>query len=970
MKRRLIVALGLLLAAAPASFAQIARGNIYGSVTDESAAVLPGATITITGATIGARTVTTDAGGAFRFVGLDAGTYKLTAALSGFGTVSREVRVITGESLNLSFGLKVASVEETVVVTADTPVIDTKKTGTGTTVNREELAKIPNSRDPWAVLRQVPGVLVDRLNQAGTQSGQQSGYTGKGSSQQSSMWVLDGVVITDPAAAGSSPSYFDFDSFEEVSVTTGGADVRVASGGVGINLVTKRGTNNFHGGFRGFFTHKDLQSSNLPSSLRNDSRLCVARDAAANCTEYSDNADHADQISDYGFDLGGPILKDRLWFWGSYGKQDIRIRKFNQNPDKTLLKDFNAKVNWQASGSDMISILWFLGSKEKFGRPATLVGTSSEEAGHSRNQAGLYDSPFHGFWKAEWNHIFGQSLMANAKYSYYDQGFSLTPVGGRDQNEYQDRVNAIARGSSNFYGSNRPAHTVNADFNAFAGSHELKFGFGWRKWRVTSTNSPSGGQVRGINDTRRGLLALVQREMVFGYNGSYTDVYLADTYTRDRLTVTLGARFDHQTAVNSATNVSGNALYPEIMPDLSYAGDPDQKITWNDVSPRLGVTYALDAQRKTMLRGSFAIFADQLNGPDVGDINPIGAVGNRTYGWNDLNGDRFVQRGEVDLSRPDVLPPFLTQPSTVNQLDPDYKARRDMEAIAGIDRELLPNFSVSMNYTFRRTDRLPWARLIGVNNTDWVPCDASTGSGFTAPCQDAGPANAAALDANSFGYILTNRPDVTRRYHGLEVTALKRLSNKWMARVAFSYNNWTQHYKGQNGIQDPNPNLFDQYWNLTAGANEAVLDSKQNGGQLASYSSASGTAYWVGGKWQLSAAALYQLPFNIEVAGNLFARQGYVRPINMTSNNILGLQVLAAEVGSERLPDVWNLDLRLAKNITVFKQLTAAITVDVFNAFNSDTVLRRVDEADAASFNRIEEIMNPRLIRVGARLSF
>src|SRR5262249_17812730 len=165
-----------------------------------------------------------------------------------------------------------------------------------------------------------------------------------------------------------------------------------------------------------------------------------------------------------------------------------------------------------------------------------------------------------------------------------------------------------------------------------------------------------------------------------------------------------------------------------------------------------------------------------------------------------------------------------------------------MEFIAGFDQELAANFVLSASYTFRRSSRIPYASYIGVNGTDWVPCEASTANGFTAPCQDAGPTNAAALDANGFGLLLTNRPDYTRHYSGAEVSLLKRLSNKWMGRVAFSYNDWTEHFNGRAGIQDPNPNLYDTYGNNIA-PTEIVTDAKVDGGQVGVFSPASGTTY-------------------------------------------------------------------------------------------------------------------------------
>src|SRR5574341_2125164 len=201
----LAVPLALALGLVPSAWAQFATGNIYGNITDESGAVLPGATISMTGATIGSRSTTAGSQGDFRFLNLDPGAYKLSVALTGFTTVNREVKVVTGTNVNLTFGLKVATVEETVTVTAETPVIDTKKTGTSVTMSRDELEKVPQARDPWAVLRSVPGVLLDRVNIAGNESGQQAGFMAKGASGNDTIWNMDGVAITDMAAIGASP---------------------------------------------------------------------------------------------------------------------------------------------------------------------------------------------------------------------------------------------------------------------------------------------------------------------------------------------------------------------------------------------------------------------------------------------------------------------------------------------------------------------------------------------------------------------------------------------------------------------------------------------------------------------------------------------------------------------------------------------------------------------------------------------
>ena len=427
MKRILGLALVLMLGATPGLWAQASTGNVYGTVTDASGAVLPGASVTISGTTLGARSTTAGTQGDFRFLNLNNGTYKLVVALAGFATVNREIVVTTGQNVNLSFAMKVATVEETVTVTAETPTVDTKRVGTATTLTKEELAQVPQSRDPWAVLKTVPGVLVDRVNVAGNESGQQSGFVSKGSLASDTQWNLDGVVITDVNSNGASSSYFDFDAFEEINVSTGSGDIKVQTGGIGINFVTKRGTNTFHGSVRGFLANHELQSSNLPDELVGDPRI-----------GNGDNANHTDQIWDWGAEIGGPIIKDKLWFWGSYGKNDIRIARLNQTQDKTLLKNKNAKVNWQASKNDMVSLFWFDGAKVKLGRDPGVVGDPDDS--FLWNQGNFYPEEdcgmpcgLHGLWKAEWNHTFSPNFFLNAKYAYYGWGYGFAQRGGADQ---------------------------------------------------------------------------------------------------------------------------------------------------------------------------------------------------------------------------------------------------------------------------------------------------------------------------------------------------------------------------------------------------------------------------------------------------------------------------------------------------------------------------------------------------------
>src|SRR6476660_9229471 len=307
--RRFLMAIAALVVAATLStatsaFAQLGGRTLTETVTDEQGGVLPGVTVTISGSDRTTDAVS-DRAGKFRFLNLAPGQYKVSLALQGFATTIRQdVVVAVGVTTDLPTQLKVAAVAETVTVSGAPPVIDTKATGTTTNFRFDELQKIPTSRDPFALMRSVPGVLIDRGNIGGNETGQQSNFASKGTRPQDAVWTMDGINITDMTATGASPSYYNYDNFEEIQVSTAGRDIKQPTGGMGLNLVVKRGMNQFHGGFRGYFDNDKMESYNVPDQLR-----------ATGVTH--DTSDHNKQSSDYGFDIGGPIFRDKAWFYGS-----------------------------------------------------------------------------------------------------------------------------------------------------------------------------------------------------------------------------------------------------------------------------------------------------------------------------------------------------------------------------------------------------------------------------------------------------------------------------------------------------------------------------------------------------------------------------------------------------------------------------------------------------------------------------
>src|SRR5207302_2303536 len=207
--------------------------------------------------------------GTYQFARLNIGTYTVEFELTGFKKVVREeVQVTVGFSAQVNAAMGISTVQETITVTGESPIVDTRNTGTKQTFTNELLQSIPSARDPWVILQQTTGIAMDRENVGGNMSGQQSNYVSRGGSPFNNKWSLDGVDITDMAATGASPSYYDFDAFEEMTINTGGVDVTQQTGGVGINLVTKSGSDRFKGSSRFYVTDQKYESNNIDSSLR------------------------------------------------------------------------------------------------------------------------------------------------------------------------------------------------------------------------------------------------------------------------------------------------------------------------------------------------------------------------------------------------------------------------------------------------------------------------------------------------------------------------------------------------------------------------------------------------------------------------------------------------------------------------------------------------------------------------------
>ena len=1005
-KRFGLAVLAVLLPAVVA-LGQASTGNIYGRATDEQGGVLPGVSVTLAGG--GApRTTFTDAKGEFHFLNLSVGTYTVTASLQGFTTVERgNVIVNLGKNTDVAIPLKLSSVAASVTVTGEVPLLDPRKAVTGANFQLQELKSIPTGRDPWVVIQQVPGVQMDRLNIAGSQSGQQSNYIGMGSDSSQNAFNMDGVTITDMAALGSSPTYYDFDQFQEIQVTTGGSDPAVAVPGVTINMVTKRGGNEPHGSARYFYSPGELQANNAPQEAKNQADLGLYGPGITG-SNLNSNVDRictvgckggAAGIQDYGVEAGGALWKDRAWLWGSYGRKEIPLTKLGGTTDTTYLDDYAGKLNLQPLESNSATVFYFRGDKQKLGRSAGVTRpqeTSVDQTGPTT------------IWKGEDSHVFSPSFIASASYDYTRAGFALAPEGGAldaTTNVYLDPQNVYHR-SFTYQVFNRPQHQVTADSSLFfatgALGHEIKAGFGWRNAPISSATFWPGNGILGREAivVRAGVCpagcaaADVFRPGLFNYQYNYYDGFIGDTITASNLTINLGVRYDYQYGQNTASSVSGNPLFPNLVPGKTFNGT-DRDFTWKTFQPRVGVNYAFGQNRKTILRASYSRYADQLGGSIVSWDNPVGGAGaaGSRYVWTDKNHNHNVDPGELgpfiqDLGGFNHLDPNAL--GSANVIDPNLKAPLTDEVQFSVDREILPEFMASLTGTYRHRTRVVWSPYIGATAGSYTNVFATGLPGYDVNGNVigvTGPIYTGTLpESFTGGEFVTNRPDYTQDYYGAQLQLTKRLTNNWMMHGSLAYNDWKQNIKNAaTACIDPTNQRLYEDPAFSAGFPTPNVGPSCSDGQLYNQSLGSGNFInvWINSHWSFNVSSLYRLPFDFALGANFYGRQGYVNPyfIQIDTGNGEGTRgVVLGNPTDFRLKNVYEVDLRLEKTVALFSKADLTLSAELFNALNSNTVLQRESDAtpqcDANGKNctgaagTILEIQNPRAVRLGARISF
>lgn len=989
-------------------------GEIYGKAVDKSGAVVPGVTVTLSSPALLAPQVAVTSGtGVYRFPSIPIGTYSVKFELSGFTTVLRSgVSLVIGQNAQINATLDVSSKQEVIEVTGEAPLIDMRSNSRTNNFNQDALQNIPSARDPWVILQQSAGIVMDRENIGGNMSGQQSNFIARGAATTQQKWNLDGIDITDMSATGASPVYYDFDAFDEMQITTGGADVTMQTAGVGVNLITKSGSDKFKGSARYYITDKKFQSTNVTDDLRKVGAT---------------SGNPIQNIKDYGFEMGGPIVKGKAWIWGSYGTQDIKVGvngfflkeseragcgvvrsstgavlgtaalaaipfdtiKDCLNTDLTTLETYNLKFNYRLSSKDTLSIFGNMAGKIRNARGVSDTCTID----CSNRQKGVEDPALGSKWwktglpktyKASWRRVFSDRFLMELQYAHIGNNFVLDHHSDElatvqplinIQTGFQDR-------SSTAQKFVRPTNSFDLTGTKSAsgflgGDHAIKFGIRYRQDRAISTAHRGGNADARFNEVNGALVAAqatIYRDSITDYNVFDQSAYLQDTFTKGKLTVIAGARFDRQWDRANAGVVPASPFFGKItqtgavfnqLPSVTFNG-AESGLVFNDLAPRLGLTWDMNGDGHNVFKANYARYASQLGDGDASSTyNPVSTATVR-YPWTDLNGDKFVQPNEINITGAPLavsagynyLDP--TALKTSGTVDTKMKNEKTDEIILGFDKQFSNSFAMGIAGIYRKYDNFRWNDTIGIDDTDYsavsfTPNCSAVPAAQNANCPTVTYYQPTSKNLSNFpNYIYTNRPGATRSYKGVEVTGRKRVKNFTM-NGSFTYSD-TKAFFAKGSYQDP--------------TNIAQLD----GAQYAPETAGSGLGnIFINAKWLLRATVSYTAPYGIGLAANYNGRSGYPAPYGILSptraNGAGTATVYIKALGDDRLPTFHNLDLRADKNVK-YKNAKITFSMDVFNALNSDTVQSIRLTQNASNANLISSLVAPRVIRFGARLNW
>jgi hypothetical protein len=918
-----VVMLVLLASCLPA-LAQTATGAIGGTVRDESGAVLPGVTVEATSPALieKARVFTTDERGEYRFLRLPVGTYDIKFSLAGFGSMERAGIIINaGFTATIDARLKVGSVAETITVTGESPVVDIRGSTSSTLLTTQVIDTIPSSRNVFDMSKFVIGSSTSTPDVGGSTQAIYSAVQVHGSRGNDRGYYRDGVRTSLFYGDGDAPRVYNtVGAMQEVNYETAAIPAEIPHGGVVINMITKDGGDRWSGTGFGSGANTSMQSSNLDQKLR-DRGVKAGSGTAA--------------VYDVDGSVGLPIKKERVWFFGEVRNFYIRsllANAFNidgtQTWSSTNKYETFLKTTIQANRTNKLTL--------NFAYDGYTTPYRREEATFVSDEAAGYNTggPLNRVIVGSWTMTKGNNWIVEAGFSYMRVGSQTTyrPEVGPNSRSRLDIITSTLSGAATRVRADknlRQDYSVSAThvFNA-GGSHELRFG-SQGDWGSYPDNRFNKNDI--IYRYRNGVPAEVDLVNTPVYTKTAIreyGFYIQDRWTiAKRLTINAGARYDYLHVY----------IPPQYAPAGTYVGERNfskiEGVSWRDVVPRLGVSYDLLGTGRTVLKGSYSQYTGVEAAGVAQDTNPMFRSTNRCS-WSDLNGDNLASADELSKCA------GWAGGSTAT-LDPNLRRPYNREYSLGTQHQLARNLGFTLMF-FRRENRDMRAyQNLAVPTSGYIPVTiANPLDNSPLVIYNQNPATAGQQKS-----ILTNSTKLNTTYNGVEFGIQRRFSPGSYMQAGYHYGRVTGRTTSTADLNDPNLDIF---------AKGGIDNDEPH---------------------QLKVSGSYVLPWKIEASGFVSLASGHTKARSLSVTRTLvptltrSSQTVRLELNDiHRYPARKQVDIRFGRIFRV-KTLRFEPFVDIYNLFNVNTVLREVTTW-GSSLGTISSTYNPRLMRVGGRISF
>ena len=919
-------------------------GKIAGVVTDASGAALATASITVKGPALMADRVSPAQGdGSYLFDLLPPGTYELITTAQGFQTLRQTGIVINaGFTATVNSRLQVGQVQQTVTVSGE-PVVDVQTIQTATTFTQQLLQDIPAGRDPWSTVAQMPGVTSTTFDVGGNQSMQQSAMQVHGSTPAEQVFSFNGLDLNWPGANGGYTQFYtDHDSFEEFQVVADNAPSSVSIGGVYMNMVTKSGSNTLHGQAAMYYATASTQASPVAPTF-NGTPIPAAS------TIFLDR--------DTTIGLGGPIVKDKWWLYGSYRRYDVDLsilsvldQAGNPAPDINHQTNTALRSDWQLGQKNRLGLVWLYNEQNRFFRRDTAYSFVSKEASWLQIEPAYI---LQALWTSQISNNFLLDVRAGYNKEVFPLGYQPT-VGPNDFTRQDVDLSTETGAAPNSFVN--PAWVLKFSAGAsyykgsLAGTHNFKFGF-----ELGDNYNPSIYNVnQGINAQYKSGVPF--QVVAYGTPVSFktyfhdTSAYLQDAWTlKRRFTLNLGLRYDRFTSFYPKEVSDPNLTFPDLFPPTTVPASGNL-ISWNTISPRLGLAVDLTGKGTSVLRIGYGRYYKMEGTGLVDQVNPVG-LATRTYSWNDTNGDGIPQVSEwKDPAN------FVSASGGIStHIDPKLSRPYSDEVSATFEKQLWGDLSVSAAYYYRTKKNLVGLRNLAQPTSDYSPISTLNGApianGVTGQPITLFTLNTAPPAPN---ILLTNIPELDdNHYHGIEFDAIKRMSHRWQLLAGFTI----QRQKGVyccpgasddaifgDDFNDPNRdiNRHNNYLN-----NDATYVFKVD--------------------------SSYELPWKFKSSVNFQHYTGFpFQPLEVFSGPELqqfSTTVILQPAGTLRLPSVNLLNIRFAREFVFRDRVRVEPMVDLFNLTNAQTVTSRA-QTFGGNYLRPFNTINPFLARFGLKVNF